>query len=556
MQKMWKISIIALAFILAIGPMFSSAPVGAQVGSNQAIQPQKQLSPQQQQALRALGRRLQEVEFDDRAVPSWLRGDLGTVNGSPRDAAVEAMRALGPLFRRGADDEFEMSKEPVQDELGQTHVRLQQRYRGLRVVSAKMIVHLQGDRVIGVNGDFIPEIDLDPRPGLIAEVAFGIARRRMPAAEMVEITRPELVVFVTEDKTPRLAWSQQVAYESADGQPNKDLIFADAATGDLLGQRALIWTAKNRKVYSANHGTSLPGNPLWQEGDILFSFYSDALKGAVNGTGKTYDFYKNVFNRDSYNNAGAALISTIHYGNDYNNAYWDSSLKQMVYGDGDGVTFKPLSIGVDVTAHELTHGVTDATADLIYAKESGALNEAISDILAIATENYYPSSIQPLFFDWQIGEDVYTPNVAGDALRYMNNPTLDGYSADYYPDRLYPGTCTPSWGNDYCGVHGNSGIANLAFYLMVVGGQHPQGKTTNVAPAIGMSKARKIWYRALTVYMDEDDNFQQARSKTVQAAADLYGGNCGDAAKAVRSAWNAVGVTPTSLILPCLVLPI
>src|SRR5262245_10385690 len=327
MQK-WKFSIIALAFILAIGSMFSSAPVGAQSGSNQASRPQKQLNPQQQQSLRALGGRVREVEFDDRAVPSWLRGDLGTVKGDPRDKAVEAMRALGPLFRRGADDEFEMSKEPVKDELGHTHVPLQERDRGLRVVWGKMIVHLQGDRVIGVNGKFVPEIELDQTPGLIAEVALDIAKRRLPVAEVSEITKPELLVFCAGANTPRLAWSQQVAYETDDGQPQKDLIFADAATGDLLGQRALIWTAKNRKVYSANNGTSLPGSLLWQEGDILLYFSSDALKGAVNGTGKTYDFYNNVFNRDSYNNAGAALISTIHYGNNYNNAFWDSSLKQ------------------------------------------------------------------------------------------------------------------------------------------------------------------------------------------------------------------------------------
>jgi bacillolysin len=119
----------------------------------------------------------------------------------------------------------------------------------------------------------------------------------------------------------------------------------------------------------------------------------------VNGTGKTYDFYKNVFNRDSYNNAGAALISSVHYGVNYNNAFWDSSLKQMVYGDGDGVKFKPLSIGVDVTAHELTHGVIDMTANLKYEKEPGALNEAIADIFATATENYSTSPYQPLYLD-------------------------------------------------------------------------------------------------------------------------------------------------------------
>ncbi len=549
MQKKWKFSIIVIGFILAIGSALNSAPVGAQPGAGQSSLPQRELSREQQEALQALGGRLQEGDYDDRAIPTWLKGDLGTVSGEPRVAAIEAMRALGPLYRRGEGDEFEVSKEPFNDELGQTHVRLQQRYRGLRVVGGNTIVHLKGARVIGVNGDFIPEIDLNVTPALIAEVAMDIARRKLPVTEASEIGRPELVVFITEAGTPRLAWSQQVAYESVDGQSHKDLLFADAATGDLLGKRALLWTAKNRKVYTANNGTSLPGNLLWQEGNFLL-FPSPALKGAINGTGTTYDFYKNVFNRDSYNGAGATLISTIHYKNSYNNAFWDTTKKQMVYGDGDGTLFKPLSIGLDVTAHELTHGVTDETADLIYAKESGALNEAISDIFAVATE-YYSNSV----LDWQIGEDVYTPNVAGDALRYMNNPTLDGYSADYYPDRLYPGICNPVSGNDYCGVHGNSGIANLAFYLMVVGGQHPQGKTSNVVPVIGMSKARKIWYRALTAYLNPDDGFHKARSYTVSAAADLYGGNCGDTAKAVRSAWYAVGVVPNSIYLPCVIIP-
>jgi Zn-dependent metalloprotease len=548
MKMKWKFSSITLAFTLAIGAALSYAPVGAQSGSNQPGQPQRQLSRQQQQALQALSGRVQQVEFNELAVPTWLRGDLAMVKGAPQEAAIAAMRALGPLFRSTADDEFELKQEPVHDELGQTHVRLQQRYHGLRVVGGKVTVHLQGERVIGVNGSFIPEIKLDVTPALTAEAALGAARRLLPT-EAAEISKPELVVFVTEEKTPRLAWSQELAYEDAGGAPQKDQFFADANSGEPLGQHALLWSAKNRKVYSANNGTSLPGSLLWDEGDIIWYFYSDTLKGAINGTGKTYDFYKNVFGRDSYNNAGAALISTIHYKNNYNNAFWDKSLKQMVYGDGDGVKFKPLSIGLDVTAHELTHGVTGATADLVYAKESGALNEAVSDIFAVCTE-YYATGV----LDWQIGEDVYTPNVAGDALRYMNNPTQDGYSADYYPDRLYPGSCTPSSGNDYCGVHGNSGIANLAFYLMVVGGTHPQGKTATVVPAIGMSKARQIWYRALTVYMDEDDNFLQARSKTSQAAADLYGGYCGDTSRAVRKAWGAVGVVPSGFVYECAII--
>jgi vibriolysin len=123
----------------------------------------------------------------------------------------------------------------------------------------------------------------------------------------------------------------------------------------------------------------------------------------------------------------------------------------------------------------------------------------------------------------------------------MNNPTADGYSADYYPERLYP-NCTPSSSNDYCGVHGNSGIANLAYYLLVAGGTHPRGKTSVSVPAIGMAKAEQIFYRALTTYMTSSTNFQGARNATAQAAADLYGGTSSAEYNAVQKCWDAVGV--------------
>ncbi|MFL6291331.1 MAG: M4 family metallopeptidase [Thermoanaerobaculia bacterium] len=173
--------------------------------------------------------------------------------------------------------------------------------------------------------------------------------------------------------------------------------------------------------------------------------------------GSTYDYYAARYGRDSLNNAGMTLISTVHYG-EVNNAGWTGS--QMVYGDGDGSTFGPFSYGLDVVAHELTHGVTQYTSNLTYLGESGALNEAMSDIFGAATEAYFRGLSSNT---WKVGEDIYTPGTPGDALRYMNNPTLDGASRDYYPSR-YTGSA------DNGGVHWNSGIANLAFYLIVQGG--------------------------------------------------------------------------------------
>ncbi|MCP4900492.1 MAG: PKD domain-containing protein, partial [bacterium] len=242
------------------------------------------------------------------------------------------------------------------------------------------------------------------------------------------------------------------------------------------------------------------------------------------------------FSRDSYDDNGAQLVSTVHHRANYNNAFWNGS--QMVYGDGDGSSFSPLSGSLDVVAHELTHAVTDRTADLVYAKESGALNEAWSDVLGASTEAWVDGGITSN--TWKLGEDIYTPGTAGDALRYMNNPTADGYSKDYYPERLYPGSCTPNPNtNDNCGVHGNSGIANLAYVLLVQGGTHPRGKTSVNVPGIGITKAEQVFYRALVNYMTSSTNFEGARNATAQAAQDLYGQSEADA---VQAAWNAVGV--------------
>jgi len=199
----------------------------------------------------------------------------------------------------------------------------------------------------------------------------------------------------------------------------------------------------------------------------------------------------------------------------------------MVYGDGDGINFSNFAGDLSVVCHELTHAVTSFSANLRYQGESGALNEAMSDIMGAASGVFRDGGIEKN--TWHIGASCF---LAGEALRYMNNPILDGASYDWYPTR-YKGTA------DNGGVHWNSGIANLAFVLMTEGGVHPQQKSTNWVEGFGIDQAQQIFYSALTNYMTQTTTFSGARAATEVAAKTLYSAA---AAQIVSDAWIAVGV--------------
>lgn len=477
---------------------------------------------------------VETLSFNDAGVPTFIAGELGRLeSGDHAAGALRFLQELTPMFRATGREELALS-EVKEDELGKVHVRFRQTLRGIPVVGAELLVHADKatGKVYAINGTFVPDENLPQRPALSGEVALQQAAREAGIVSGVALDRPELVYVVRENGKAYLAWMTRVAFSDAKGE-HLDRIYADAVTGELVTSEALIHSALYRKIYTANNGTSLPGTLLFVEGG---SSSDSVAMAAYNNLGYTYNYYKTKFNRDSIDGAGMQLIATVHYGNRYNNAFWNGS--QMVFGDGDGTTFSPFANALDVVAHELAHGVTERTANLTYSSEPGALNEAWSDIYGANVEAYRDGGITAN--TWKIGEVCYTPNTAGDALRYMNNPTADGYSADYYPERLYP-NCTPSSSNDYCGVHGNSGIANLAYYLLVAGGTHPRGKTSVSVPAIGMAKAEQIFYRALTTYMTSSTNFQGARNATAQAAADLYGGTSSAEYNAVQKCWDAVG---------------
>jgi vibriolysin len=414
-------------------------------------------------------------------------------------------------------------------------VKFQQTIKGLPVFGAEYVVHSDaGGKVIAMNGRFEAADEKLPRNASMKSgnaMDRALAQAGLTGARVVD--NPTLMYYVNEKSNAFLVWAFTVEYTDDRG-PQRDLIFADSTSGDLDGKAPRYYYLKSRKVYTANNGTSLPGSLLWSEGGTQTS--DTTAQAAYNYAGNVYDFYKNVFNRDSYDNAGATIISSVHYSTSYNNAFWNGS--QMVYGDGDGTQFAPLSKALDVDAHELTHAVTERTANLTYSNESGALNEATSDILGNSCEAYSKNGGTPNANTWMVGEDITTPSTPGDALRYMNNPTADGYSKDYYPERI-TGTA------DNGGVHGNSGIANLAYYLMVMGGTHPRSKTTvnvtalSATSSTSLDMAQRIWYRALTVYFTSSTNFQAARTATVQAATDLYGAA---AAATVTAAWDCVAV--------------
>lgn len=262
-------------------------------------------------------------------------------------------------------------------------------------------------------------------------------------------------------------------------------------------------------------------------------FYDPAAVSAHVNAGKVYDYYKRVFERDSLDDNGMKLISTVHVGSQWNNAGWNG--KQMIYGDGDGRLMISTSGSVDVIGHEMTHGVIEHTAKLIYEDESGALNESIADIMGAFIENKEGDDL------WLLGEDIYDPHNPGVGLRDMKDPasipmylTETGFYPDHYDDR-YLGE------EDKGGVHINSSINNKAAYLITEGGTH-YGVTVN---GVGKTKAEKIYYRALTHYLAASSGFSEMRQAAIQAARDLYPDKDGEPSaevEAVMAAYDAVGV--------------
>jgi Zn-dependent metalloprotease len=301
------------------------------------------------------------------------------------------------------------------------------------------------------------------------------------------------------------------------------------ATRTTLSQFAMMAAVpspgakKTRLIYDMeNQGSSfLPGKLVRSEGDKKST--DPAVNEAYDYSGATYDFYKKLFNRNSLDDNGMTLISSVHLGNKYNNAFWNG--EQMAYGDGDGAIFIRFTRSLDVVGHELTHGVVSHTSNLEYRNESGALNEHFADVFGSLVKQWKKKQTAAKA-DWLIGPDIMGPGTQAKSLRtfkegkaYENDASL---GTDPQPKHLrdkYTGQ------SDSGGVHINSGIPNHAFFL--------------VATALGGSawvKAGEIWYRTMLALNTHSDFAQMVEMSTQMAAAV---GTTEE--KAVAKAWKAVG---------------
>jgi Zn-dependent metalloprotease len=303
---------------------------------------------------------------------------------------------------------------------------------------------------------------------------------------------------------------------------------------------AVARALKQRAVYTANSGTSLPGDLVRGEGDPAVS--DVAVNEAYDGSGATFDLYDAIYGRNSINGYGLQLKSTVHYGTGYDNAFWNGA--QMVYGDGDEDLpesqrlFNRFTIALDVIGHELTHGVTQYEANLVYRDQPGALNEAVSDIFGSLVKQYQRGQTADQA-DWIIGEGLFTANVNGVGIRSMKAP------GTAYDDPVLGKDPQPAHmddyvntGLDYGGVHINSGIVNHAFYL-----------TALEIDGYAWEKAGQVWYKALTEKMSSDTDFQGAADLTFEAAGELFGWDSPEQ-NAIKNGWAGVGITVTPVPEP------
>ena len=310
------------------------------------------------------------------------------------------------------------------------------------------------------------------------------------------------------------------------------LIANGRSTQTLIGTPAERTPHKNRRVYDAGHHQILPGKLVMTERrpgstDI-------EAKEAFDGAGYTYDFLSQIFRRNSLDNRGMRVDSTVHYGKKFDNAMWDG--KQMVYGDGDGTLFNRFTACPDVIGHEETHGITQFTAGLEYEGQPGALNEHISDAIGIMVKQYRYATLAARS-DWYIGAGLLGKDVRGMALRSMKAP------GTAYDDPVLGKDPQPSHMRNYVddagdngGVHINSGIPNYAFYL-----------TATALRGYSWDVAGRVWYRVLTTTLFPKAQFQDFANATVTVAGAMFtvGGNV---QLLIAGAWSEVGINvPRSL---------
>lgn len=498
------------------------------------------------------------------------------------------------LVRRAAADAF-VARDVIIDANGTEHVRFDRTYNGLPMIGGDVVVHSRNGKLAGTSETLATAARPGLRPQLRSDQAIVAAGARF-GSKFIGAPSSRMVVYAL-GTAPVLAHEVIFNGIKADQTPTEMHYFVDATNGRILNQWDSVQTAKpgpggsgscvgatsvagtgktmavgdvvlnttkcgssyqmvdmtrgggathNMSMKTSGMGAVFTGSTnIW--GNNLISNAQTVAADAHYGIAMTWDYYKTQHGRNGIANDGVGAISRVHYGRNYQNAFWSDSCFCMTFGDGDnGASILPL-VAMDVAGHEMSHGVTSRTAKLVYSGESGGLNEANSDIFGTMVEYYAnnPNNAP----NYVMGEKLFPNNAdMSQAIRWMFKPSLDGASPDCY---------TGSIGS--LDVHYSSGVANHFYYLLAEGAVVPAGfgagTWANLTPAslvcngntaltgIGRTAAGAIWYRALTVYMTSSTNYAAARTATLSAATDLYGAGSAQY-NAVNAAWAAVSVVP------------
>jgi zinc metalloprotease ZmpA len=473
-------------------------------------------------------------------------------------------------------------RDVIVDKNGAQHVRYDRTYRQLPVLGGDFVVHMAPDGTYrSADRAARAEISLQSTTPKVsapraADLGVNALRAANPGDALKQVkAKPELVVDALHG-APRLAWRTKATGLDSLGNPVARTLLTDARTGTRIDAWDTMESAtgEGQSLYSGTVPleTTLSGSAYQLKDPTRGNTYTadaadkmdacsdDTCNGrlltdddnrwgtgttadrstvavdAQYGSDMTWDYYKDVHGRNGIGNDGKGSYNRVHYGTRLSNAFWNDGCFCMTYGDGNGTQFGPM-VGLDVAAHEMSHGVTSRTARLVYSGESGGLNEATSDIFGTLVEFYAGNSQDT--GDYLIGEKVVRPGLGRDALRYMDKPSKDGSSVDH-------------WSSSVGGisVHHSSGVANHFAYLLAEGsgtktinGVTYDSPTYNRSTVTGIGRAKlgAIWYRALTVYMTSSTNYAGARTATLNAARDLYGA-AGTEYNAVAAAWSAVNV--------------
>ncbi|MCC6396042.1 MAG: M4 family metallopeptidase [Bacteroidetes bacterium] len=504
-----------------------------------------------------------------RAESQWTGLQSTASDAAAQQSARSFLKSYAGLMKLNDPSSELVQVEVSRDNLGFTHVRYQQMFRGLEVWGRDLRVHVDGEgQVESFNGRYVPTPDIpEPeRSGIDAGLAGAIALRHSGAAKTIGETRQ--VYLPDEAGRLTLCWlvpvgggfdlRKDVFVETTTGRVVKEYnrIMSDGPVvgsgTDVRGVSRTLGVYQIGSQYVMIDASKSMYNPSQSQfpddgRGVIYAYdfhngeesiyyitstnqNSWSVPSGVSAlyTGsKLFDYYKTVHGRNAIDNQGSTMNFAVNFKSNYSNAFWTG--QYMVFGNGDGSTFSDLSGAFDVTAHEMTHGVTEWSAGLLYENQSGALNESFSDVFGALFEFWLEGAAG----DWLMGEDVFTPGTPGDALRSMSDPGGPAVPAgSRQPANMSEYVVLPNTeAGDYGGVHTNSGIPNKAFYLFAT------------SPGVTKEEAGAVYYRALTTYLTKNSRFVDCRLAVIKAAEDLFGGAGNARALAAATAFDAVGIT-------------